>query len=100
MTSPSTLRSTWFQVLALVLPLLIPRFAEALPATVNASESDQDATVTLYVLDKTIDGDSKSYCRLSFVEVGSEVKLKAGDKVSLRVYEDDLIGDELIWEKN
>lgn len=86
--------------LVLALALLTSSVAHALPTTMKVSANDDDVTIQLWVLDTTIDGDSKSYCRLSFVDAGSDVKLKAGDKVSLKVYEDDTLGDDLIWEKN
>jgi hypothetical protein len=78
--------------------LLVSAIALALPATKSESDSVDDATVTLTVLDKTILGDNKSFCQVRLKDVGSEVSFKAGDKVFVWVYENDTVGDDAIWE--
>lgn len=86
------------RLLALALTGLGPASALALPSLQTASETDDDAQVTLSIPVQAIANDARSYCQVR-VQVGStEVALKAGDSVDVAVYEDDLAGDDLVFQ--
>ncbi len=76
---------------------LWPALAMALPPEAEASRNDDDVTITLRVDSQTIPGDSRSRCWLRFEDAGRDVVFSDGDTVDIRVYEDDLVGDELLW---
>ena len=78
--------------------LLAASTADALPAELQAQATDDDATLTLRVPDQAIRGDARSWCRLRLEDAAAKVPLSAGDTVDLAVYEDDLAGDDLIWQ--
>ena len=44
-----------------------------------------------------IDGDSQSFCTVRIIDAAAEIPFQAGDTVSVRVLEDDLIGNDLLW---
>jgi len=74
--------------------------AWALPASISANATVDDAKVTLTVPNKAIDGDAKTRCTIRIEIQGREVPLSAGDKVTLKLYEDDLwpTPDEELWK--
>ncbi len=72
--------------------------ALALPATQSISDVEGDTTITLWVKDQAIDGDIRTWCRVRVQVVDTELLLTAGDEISVRVYEDDLLLDDLIFE--
>ena len=82
---------------ALVL-LATPAAVSALPAALSSTGADDDANIALSVLDASIIGDSRSPCSLEFSDAGSDVVFTDGDTIHLAVWEDDVAGDELIWE--
>lgn len=81
-----------------VFVFLLGAAALALPTTQSASDNVDDATITLKVLDKTILGDSQSFCEVRLVDPGSDVSWSSGDKVFIWVREDDTAGDDTFWE--
>ena len=85
-------------LLALVFPLAISGSAQARPAVAGASDTVDDATLTLRVLEQMILGDARSWCELRIEDAGEQIPLRPGDTVSLRVYENDIAGDDLLWE--
>lgn len=78
--------------------LALPALARALPGTLSSDGSDDDATISLSVLDSSIIGDSRSPCTLGFTDAGIDVVFTDGDTIYLAVREDDIAGDELLWE--
>ena len=87
----------------LLLLLLGATAAVAAPGTLTIDATDDDAKIVLKVLNQAIgvDGsspaDAKTWCSVQLIDAGSAVKFTAGDKVSVWVYEDDLMGDDLLW---
>lgn len=81
-----------------LLCLGIPTVSHALPGTLTSDGSDDDATISLSVLDSSILGDSRSPCTLGFSDAGSDVVFTDGDTIYLAVWEDDVAGDDLLWE--
>ncbi|MBU1432498.1 hypothetical protein KKF91_18315 [Myxococcota bacterium] len=72
--------------------------ARALPQAQDARDSDDDAEITLRVLRQAIADDPRSWCEVQILITGGDVRFSAGDRVSMWVYEDDISGDDLIWE--
>ncbi len=83
---------------AMVVSLAGAPTAWALPATLSVADVDGDATITLWVNDRAIDGDERTWCEVR-VEV-SEVDhgWTDGDSVTVAVFEDDLVFNDLIFE--
>jgi hypothetical protein len=77
---------------------LIPTAAFALPSTQSVWVVDGDATVTLWVKDRAIDGDARTWCEVRVEVLGAAHGLTAGDEITVEVFEDDLIFDDLIFE--
>ncbi len=73
--------------------------ASALPPVVSSSGTDDDTEITLTILSATILGDSRSPCTVRLTDAGEDVELSDGDEVFVWVYEDDLAGDDLIFEE-
>ncbi|MBI2377689.1 MAG: hypothetical protein HYV07_27050 [Deltaproteobacteria bacterium] len=85
------------RLIPLAVLALYPQAASALPHLQNASASEDDASITLVINDQYIVGDVRSFCQLT-LNVGSiDVAFTGGDRVFLKLYEDDTIGDELLW---
>lgn len=78
--------------------LLIAAPAVALPSALSSTGSDDDATLSLTTIDSSIIGDSRTPCTLEFSDAGSDVVFSDGDSIYIAVWEDDVAGDELIWE--
>ena len=71
--------------------------AHALPVVLEAQDVMDDATLTLRVLDQAMAGDVRSWCEVR-VQVNAEsVSLTTGDRVQIDVYENDGVGDDLLW---
>jgi len=87
------------QILPLVVLGLLTLSANAwaLPALKSGSDTVDDATITLRVLEQTIVDDVRSLCTLDIDIVGAAEPFTGGDTVELWVYEDDVVGDDLIW---
>ncbi|MCA9527935.1 MAG: hypothetical protein KC549_16725, partial [Myxococcales bacterium] len=92
----STPRHTLSALLPLA-SLCVALAAQARPVERFASDTVDDATLTLGILDEAIDGDVRSHCTLRIVVVGTERPFSNGDRIFLWVYEDDLAGDETLW---
>lgn len=80
-----------------VLILLVATRALALPAEQFSQDSQDDATVRLVVLDRFIVDDARSHCSMRIEVTGDAVDLSEGDPVYLWLYEDDLLGDDVLW---
>jgi hypothetical protein len=72
--------------------------AHGLPATLSAADVDRDATVTLWVHDRAIDGDVRTWCEVRVEVVDVEHGWTEGDEVTVAVFEDDLVFNDLIFE--
>lgn len=77
--------------------LLGPATAWAVPPEASAEANDDDVTITVRVESATIPDDARSWCHLTFDDAGSDVAFTDGDVVELWVYEDDVLGDDLLW---
>ncbi len=77
--------------------LLLAATAAAIPNIQSASDTDDDAKITLRALTQTIDGDRKSWCEVRIEITEADEPLTSGDPVYLWVYEDDFAGDDTIW---
>ncbi len=84
----------------LVAATLYAATAMARPAVQSKVASDDDATLVLSVLDSAIRGDQASWCSLRFMDSGDQVVWSTGDHYTLSVFEDDVVGDDLIWSKS
>jgi len=85
-------------VMAVLTVLTVPGLAFARPELRTATDTDDDATITLNVLSEYITGDSRSFCSVRLVVAAVDVVFTEGDHVYLWVYEDDIVGDETIFE--
>jgi len=83
---------------ALVIAVAAARSARALPPTQSAADTDGDATVTLWVKDRAIDGDERTWCEVRVEVLGVDHGLTTGDEVTVAVFEDDLMWNDLIFE--
>jgi len=71
----------------------------AFGVTKTATDVDGDATLTLAVEDPLyLNPPSTDWCSVEIEVSGDEVDLTIGDTVLLQVYEDDLTGDDLLFE--
>lgn len=77
-----------------------PTVASALPPEQSASDSVDDALLELHVLDQHIRGDTRSFCQLRINVVGTDVMFTTGDRIYLWAYENDVLGDDLLFETN
>ncbi len=78
--------------------LLVAAPAAALPSVLSSTGSDDDATISLTTIDASIIGDSRTPCTLEFSDAGTDVVFTDGDSIYIAVWEDDLAGDELLWD--
>lgn len=67
-------------------------------ALLTASDIDDDATLTLSIEDTLLEGVNQQWGTVRIQVTGVEVSIAAGDSVDLFVFEDDLIGDDLLWQ--
>ena len=81
-----------------LLTLFVAGAAFARPPEISASDSDDDATVELFVPAQTILGDVRSQCRVHIDVAEADVAFTDGDHAYVYVYEDDLLGDDLLWQ--
>ena len=95
---PGSTRKLIVALLGVVSILLSTPRASALPAVQNVSTTAGHTTVTLWVLDSAIDGDTVSWCeiRVEVVTSGGN-PLSTDDVVSLWVRELDGVLNELLW---
>ncbi len=78
--------------------VLLATPALALPPSQSDTGADDDATLTITVLQEFIQGDSHCFCSLRLVVLGVDVPFSDGDSVEVRVAEDDwIVGDDPIW---
>ncbi len=82
----------------LSLILVTTSIAWALPPERSQQDTDDDATVTLTTLDRAIRGDVRSFCSMRILIRGGIRELQQNDTVRLRVREDDVLGDDTLWE--
>ncbi len=92
------MRTAWALLIGSV-ALLATSGAWALPQTTSAVGSDRDATLTLTTWDKVIIGDTRSRCALRLVVGSAEIAFTDGDTIQVKVYEDDVLGDDVIWQQ-
>jgi hypothetical protein len=71
--------------------------ALSLPPVQSVSDTDDDSTVSLSLLQEAIVGDAVSWCELRIEVASAGVPWTAGDTVSIWVYEDDITEDDLVW---
>jgi hypothetical protein len=76
---------------------IISSHALALPNTVSASETDDDATIVLSTYDETYPGDSDSYCELDLEVTDNAVLFSTGDSFTVFVYEASNLSDRTIF---
>jgi len=76
---------------------LLPLMAHALPAEISESAEDDDASVTLTMLDQTIVSDPLVWCSLEVAVGSTAVGWTEGDTITVSVYEDDPVGNDLVW---
>lgn len=86
-----------FRVLATFLAVITASAALGLPASVTRNDTVDDATVTVTIWDAFILGDARSWCELRIQVGNGDVAFKANDTVELWLYEDDTVGDEVLW---
>jgi MYXO-CTERM domain-containing protein len=79
--------------------LLASAVATARPAEQSASKTEDDATVTVTILEEMIIPDTQSWCSIEVTIEGSDVAFSQGDSYKVEVIEDDPINNDLIWEK-
>ena len=60
---------------------------------------DDDARITLTVETETVRGDTRNYCQLNIRVTENDVNFSRGDKIFLWVKEDDILGDDTVWER-
>ena len=77
---------------------LVATVAWALPPERSSQATDDDASVTVSVLDRTINGDTRSWCSMRIIISGEDRELRQNDTVRLRLREDDVVGDDTLWE--
>ena len=83
------------------LPLiLVATVAWALPPERSSEGTDDDASVTVSLLDRAIRGDVRSWCSMRVLIRGEARELRQDDTVRLRLREDDVVGDDTLWETN
>ncbi len=80
-----------------VLTVFVATTAWALPPERSSQGTDDDASVTVSVLDRAIRGDVRSWCSMRILIRGEERALRRNDTVRLRLIEDDLVGDDTLW---
>jgi hypothetical protein len=73
--------------------------AWALPQTLVGSGQERGASVTLRLDAQTIEGDARSRCELEFEVTDDDIPFTLGDTIQISVYEDDLVGDELLFQE-
>ena len=91
------MRWTIFSFITLV---FVANALQARPQVQSQVDSDDDATIVLTVLNSAIRSDQKSWCTLRFIDSGQQVSWSNGDQIELKIYEDDILGDDLIWSKS
>lgn len=72
--------------------------ALAIPGSVTVSDTDRDAIITLTAFDQAITNDARSRCTVRIQAGSNEIAFTAGDRVIVRVQEDDGIFDDLIFQ--
>ena len=85
-------------VAGVLLALLIAAPAQAFPPIQNGDGVDDDARIFLSVRDRAIRGDSRPLCGVRIVVTGDERAFADGDEIEVWVLEDDVIGDDTVWE--
>ena len=73
--------------------------AASLPLQQSAEGEDDDARLVLTVGSKVIAGDGRSLCRLRLVVGSEQVALSHGDRATVQVYEDDILGDDEVYSE-
>lgn len=92
--------SPWLAWAGLLVIVLSSSTATALPTIRTATDTVDDATLTIAIMDRTLVPDARSWCQLTLDVLGSDVSFRSGDKIYLWVYEDDTPGNDLIWQHN
>lgn len=68
-------------------------------AIVTASDTDDDATITLEIEDIQIVGLNQQWGTARITVVDTAVALSLGDSIEISVFEDDLAGDDLVFNQ-
>ena len=95
---PQALRRFKWVMISLIL-LSNTLSAWARPTQRVVSRDEGDASVTLTLESQYIEGDSLIPCEVTFSVAGERRPFEIGDTISMSVREDDLIGDDTLWEQ-
>ena len=87
-----------FSIVTVVFVFCSAQAALGLPTVIAVNDVDGDASITLSFLDSGITDDSQSWCEVRLAVLGVEYPLTEGDTCTVQVWEDDVIGDDLMWE--
>jgi MYXO-CTERM domain-containing protein len=91
-------KGTLSGVLALAC-LMSAGVAWALPSEITATDEDDDATITVTVLEQAINNDARSRCTVTLTAGGEDVPFSEGDTASIRIREGDgLLPNDTLWE--
>ncbi|MBU1898283.1 hypothetical protein KKB55_11095 [Myxococcota bacterium] len=85
---------------ALIIALILtPLLALARPQEQTVEDTDADVTLSLTLLEQAIEGDERGLCTMRIIDVGEAVELREGDIVRVWLSEDDLVGDDDIFDQ-
>ena len=93
---PEELLHEWTILCVCICALLLA--TPALATTSSVSDTDDDATLTLTAENEYFIGVTVDWCEVTIQVVGIDVAFSSGDQVTVRVYEDDVAGDDLLFE--
>lgn len=69
-------------------------------STLIATDTDDDATITLSIEDTLLAGVNQQWGTLRIEVTGNSVDLNSGDTVDLFLYEEDVLADDLLWQES
>jgi MYXO-CTERM domain-containing protein len=75
----------------------VPSVASAQPEMQEATDTDQDATITLRVRTAGIIDDPLLWCEVEIDVIGTEVAFTEGDTVLVEFSEDDVFFNDILW---
>ncbi len=91
-------RAAGWPALVLLTSLFGASAAFALPNTVTVTDTDRDAVLTLTTWDQAITEDARSRCTVRIQAGSGEIDFTAGDTIVIRVFEDDALGNDLLFQ--
>lgn len=96
----STQRSSKLFIFMLI--CCLPLICQARPQLVTQEKVDGDTTIRLTLEDQFILDDQNTPCKVEVIITGDDKPMVMGDRVHIKVYEDDVpltsFGDDLLWE--